>query len=338
MANVSVWMKALKTIPRITKEEWLNYDIIAKWLIATRSAVFIMTALASGIGGLFAFRDGEFILSFFVAALTGLVFAHAANNLVNDLIDYKKRIDRDNYYRSQYGPQTLEHGFLSVRQFYRYILVTLSIALGAGIYLVFNTGIITLILLVSGLFFLFFYTWPLKYIGLGEPTILLVWGPLMVGGTYYVATGGLWPWEVALIGLVYAMGSTAVLFGKHTDKILQDREKGVHTLPVIIGEKASRIITISLWMSQYAILITLVVLRELGPVILVVLLALPKLNQVVNIFSKPRPLSEPDDLAPNTWPLYLSAHAFVYNRRFGMLFLAGLITEAILDKAGIFST
>ena len=36
------------------------------------------------------------------------------------------------------------------------------------------------------------YTAPplrLKKHGLGEPTVLVVWGPLMVGGTYYAATG-----------------------------------------------------------------------------------------------------------------------------------------------------
>jgi 1,4-dihydroxy-2-naphthoate octaprenyltransferase len=36
------------------------------------------------------------------------------------------------------------------------------------------------------------YTAPplrLKKHGLGEPTVLVVWGPLMVGGVYYAATG-----------------------------------------------------------------------------------------------------------------------------------------------------
>ena len=38
------------------------------------------------------------------------------------------------------------------------------------------------------------YTAPplrLKKHGLGEPTVLVVWGPLMVGGTYYAATGAI---------------------------------------------------------------------------------------------------------------------------------------------------
>ena len=45
-----------------------------------------------------------------------------------------------------------------------------------------------------------FYTWPLKYIGLGEIAVLLVWGPLMIGGGYFVITG-VWDWNVVLAGL-----------------------------------------------------------------------------------------------------------------------------------------
>ena len=76
----------------------------------------------------------------------------------------------------------------------------------------------------------------MKYIGLGELTVILVWGPLMVGGTYYVTTGGIWSWEVAIISLVYSMGPTTVLFGKHTDKLIQDKAKRVYTLPEKISQ------------------------------------------------------------------------------------------------------
>jgi 1,4-dihydroxy-2-naphthoate octaprenyltransferase len=46
----------------------------------------------------------------------------------------------------------------------------------------------------AGLFISLFYTArpvKLKYRGLGEVGVFLVWGPLMIGGTYYVAAGNL---------------------------------------------------------------------------------------------------------------------------------------------------
>ena len=175
MLNVAMWGKALRIIPRLSKDEWDRLDVISRWLIATRSAVFIMTALSCAIGGLLAYRDGFFQWSYFSACMVGLVFAHATNNLLNDYTDHKKGIDKDNYYRSQYGPQPLEHRLISVGTLFTYIAVSGLIAAAAGAYLVVETGWVTLLFMAAGAGFVLFYTWPLKYIGLGEPSVILVW-------------------------------------------------------------------------------------------------------------------------------------------------------------------
>ena len=252
-----------------------------------------MTEIAAGIGGILAYRNETFYWPYFLAAMIGLVFAHASNNLLNDYIDYKRGLDKDNYYRAQYVPQPLEHGLMSQKQFMAYVAVSLLVALAAGAYLVAATGMTTLILLATGLFFLLFYTWPLKYIGLGELTVILVWGPLMVGGTYYVTTGGICSWEVAIISLVYSMGPTTVLFGKHTDKLPQDKAKGVYTLPVILREKVARYTTLSLWIAQYILVALMIWYRMVGPVMGIVLIALPKLVWASRVFSKLRPAEAP---------------------------------------------
>jgi 1,4-dihydroxy-2-naphthoate octaprenyltransferase len=333
--NFSMWGKALKTIPRISKEEWNNLDIISQWLIATRSAVFIMTALAAAIGGFMALIAGNFNLANFLAALIGLVFAHASNNLLNDLVDSKKGIDKGNYYRSLYGPQTVEHGLLTQARIIRFIGVTLLVALACGVFLIARTGSGTLYLMLAGLFFLLFYTWPLKYIGLGELTVIVVWGPLMVGGSYYVTTGGEWNWPVALIGLIYALGPTSVLFGKHIDKSEADKIKKVFTLPVILGEKASRYTTIILWVSQYALVGWLIFSGSVGFSLAVVLLALPKFIHTAGVFLNPRPKEKPEGKIGESWPLYLVHQAFIYNKQFGSLFLLGLIIDLVLVKSGL---
>lgn len=333
--NYQMWGKALKTIPRVSKEEWMNLDIISKWLIATRSAVFIMTAIAGAIGGILAWYNGSFIVANFVAVMIGLVFAHASNNLLNDLIDSRKGIDKGNYYRALYGPQTVEHGLLSKAGIYSYIIVSLLIALACGVFLITQTGIATFYLLLAGLFFLLFYTWPLKYIGLGEFTVIVVWGPLMVGGSYFVTTGGEWSWPVAIVGLVYALGPTSVLFGKHIDKSVEDRKKKVFTLPVILGERNSRWTTIVLWVIQYLLVAWLIVNGSLGISLAVVLFAIPKYLWAAKVFAQPRPTSKPEGEKGRGWPLYLVDHAFQYNKRFGMLFLLGLIIDLVLVKTGL---
>jgi 1,4-dihydroxy-2-naphthoate polyprenyltransferase len=122
MKTISFWIKSLTVIPQVSKEEWGSLDLISKWLVATRSAVFIMTAISCAIGGLLAFYyTGNFNSINFIVCMAGLVFAHAANNLLNDLIDYKKGIDNDNYYRTLYGPQIVEKKYTSRNTFYMYI-------------------------------------------------------------------------------------------------------------------------------------------------------------------------------------------------------------------------
>ena len=329
---ITMWIKALRVIPRISREEWNGLDIISRWLIASRAAVFVMTATAGVIGGLLADRAGAFSWDIFILAVFGIVLAHATNNLLNDYVDYSKGVDHNNYYRAQYGPHPLEHGLLSKNSFLWYIVVSGMMALAIGFVITGLTGWATLWLVGAGLFFLLFYTWPLKYYGLGELSVVLVWGPLMVGGTYFVVSHGQWNNWVAMVSLVYALGPTTVLLGKHTDKMEQDVLKGIRTLPVITGEKTARYLTISLWVIQYILILWLVVSRQLGPSMLVVFLTIPRLIKTVKVFLKPRPDAAPEGYDKNAWPLYLVAHAFEFTRLFGLMFLLGLIADVMMYK------
>lgn len=334
--NFKMWRHALTTIPQVTIEEWKQLDLVSKYLVSTRSSVIIMTAISCVIGGIMAYQSGSFIITNFLIAFVGLAFAHAANNLINDLMDSVKGIDKDNYFRAQYGPQTLEHGMLSKKSLYLYITFSLVIALACGIFLVWQTGTTTLYLLLIGLFFVIFYTWPLKYIALGEVTVIAVWGPLMVGGTYFVTTGGEWSWAVVTLGLIYALGPTSVIFGKHIDKAPEDIKKKVYTLPALLGETASRYITIIMWVAQYALLAWLVFDGFLSPAIAVVLLAIPLFIQSVKFFNRPRPTEKPEGKMGLAWPLYFVRVAFVYNKRFGLLLLLGLFLHLAVVRFGIF--
>jgi 1,4-dihydroxy-2-naphthoate octaprenyltransferase len=57
-----MWLKAIQIIPRISREEWNNLDLISRWLIATRAAVIVMIFISAAIAGLWAFRNGQFNL------------------------------------------------------------------------------------------------------------------------------------------------------------------------------------------------------------------------------------------------------------------------------------
>ena len=327
--NVAMWGKALRVIPRLSKDEWLKLDIIAKWLIASRAAVLIITFISSAIAGLLALRVGQFNLGLWLLLTLGLLMAHATNNLLNDLTDYIKGVDKGNYFRAQYGPQPLEHGLLTLRQVLLYAAVTGLIALAAGAYLVFLRGPLGFALLGMGAFFVLFYTWPLKYIGLGELAVLIVWGPLMIGGGYFIITG-VWDWNVVIASLPYALGATTVIFGKHIDKFAADKAKGIHTLPVLLGERNARYAAIGMMALQYLFTLYLVLIGYFTPALLLVLLALKTFGLVYAVYSRPRPEQPPAEYPAGTWPLWFVAFAFMHNRRFGLLFLLGLIADLAL--------
>jgi 1,4-dihydroxy-2-naphthoate octaprenyltransferase len=162
---------------------------------------------------------------------------------------------------------------------------------------------------------------------MGEVAVLIVWGPLMIGGGYYVLTQG-WNWFVVIASLPYVLGVTTVIFGKHIDKLDMDKKKGIHTLPVVIGEKASRYAVLTMMIAPYLFTLYLIAARFFTPVMLIVFLALPTFLKIYPVFLKPKPETRPEGQIG--WPLYFVGYAFVNNRKFGSLFMFGLLIDVVL--------
>jgi len=333
--NFAMWRKALTVIPNVSKEEWDKLDLVSKWLISTRAAVLVMTFLSAVLAGLFALHDGHAIspLAWLVLAL-GLALSHATNNIFNDYTDYVRGVDKDNYFRTQYGPQPVADGLLTKRQHLAYFAVTGILAAACGIFLILLNGgdPIIWLLLGLGMVFVLFYTWPMKSMALGELAVLVVWGPLMIGGGYYVLTGA-WVWNVVLASLPYVLGVTTVIFGKHIDKLAIDRAKKIFTLPVIIGERAARYAVLAMMIAPYLLVIYLVAVKYFTPVMLIVFLAVPQFMKIYPQFLRPRPETRPDGFPDGQggWPLYFAPQAFVNNRAFGAWFMLGLVVDVILQ-------
>lgn len=332
--NFAMWKKALTVIPNVSKQEWDELDVISKWLIATRAAVLVMTFLSAVLAGLFALHDGFTVNPLAWLALTlGLILAHAANNIFNDYTDYVRGVDKDNYFRTMYGPQPVAHGLLTKRQHLTYFAVTGLLALTCGLFLLLANGWDPVIWLLIGLgaIFVLFYTWPMKGLALGEVAVLIVWGPLMIGGGYYVLTGQ-WVWNVVLASLPYVLGVTTVIFGKHIDKLLIDKAKKIFTLPVVIGERAARYTVLAMMVAPYLLVIYLIAVRYFTPLMLVVFVAVPQFLKIYPQFLKPKPETRPEGFPEGQggWPLYFAPQAFVNNRAFGMWFMLGLIADVIL--------
>ncbi|MBI2763599.1 MAG: prenyltransferase [Chloroflexi bacterium] len=311
-------------------------DVVSKWLVITRAAVFSMTVTSGLIGGLLAIGaarlTGEVTVQWGLLALAiaGLVVAHAANNMINDFFDLEGGIDTDDYVRALYAPHPILSGWVTKRQLGAAILLANAIDLAILLFLVTQRGPLVVAFALGGLFVSVFYVAPpirLKHIGLGEPGVFVVWGPLMVVGTFFVATGDIpgWAW---IASLPYAILVTTVLFGKHIDKIDADTKKGVRTMPVLLGERRARLVAQVLMVAFYPIVLGAVLAGWIGPWVALVVLGIPRLRTTLKTYSSPRPETPPQSYVG--WPLWFVGASFVHTRRAGGLLVLGLLLNAFL--------
>jgi 1,4-dihydroxy-2-naphthoate octaprenyltransferase len=320
------WRHALSTVNPPSGE----LDRVSKWLVITRAGVLPMTLTAGAVAGLLAVRRHDFALGWFALAFIGIVLAHVSNNLVNDLFDADAGLDAEDYPRALYAPHPILSGMIDRAGLVRAAVVVNVADLVILAVLVGARGLLVLAFGVAGVVLNLAYTAPplrLKKRGLGELDVLLVWGPLMIAGTYYAAVGTL-PWQVWPASVPYGLLCTAVLMGKHIDKLPWDQAAGVHTLPVIIGERRARLLTEGLMIGFYVLLAVCVVVRVLPWPVLAVVGALPLLARALKALRRARPARPPRGFP--VWPLWFAAFAFTHTRRAGALLVAGLAVAAAL--------
>ncbi len=307
-----------------------HLDPVSKWLVLTRAAVLPMTVTAGAVAGLLALNQVGFRPGLYLIALLGIVLAHLANNLMNDLFDLEVGADTSSYPRALYAPHPVLSGMISRRGLGVAALVVNSADLAILLVLFAYRGWPMLAFGVGGFLLSVAYTAPplrLKKRGLGEVDVLAVWGPLMVGGTYFSAVGSI-PWHVAVASLPYGLLCTAVLMGKHIDKARWDGPAGTRTLPVILGERLARTLTQWMMAGFYLIIAVLVGLGSLPWTTLAALGGLTVLGRVWKVFDNPRPERPPAGFP--VWPLWFAAVAFLHTRRAGALLVLGLAVGAAL--------
>lgn len=302
---------------------------MTRWLVATRAAVLPMTLFAGLVAGLLAVRAPGFRPGLYALAVFGIVLSHLVNNLLNDLSDTDVGLDDPDYPRAQYAPHPLLSGLVRRRQVGITALALNAICVLIMIVLATQRGWPVVAFALSGALLSVAYTSPplrLKAHGLGEPDVLVVWGPLMIAGTYYSAVGSL-PWQVWLASLPYGLLCTSVLMGKHIDKLPYDEATGTRTLPVLLGERGARRLTTGLLVGFYVTTGLAVGVGALPWPALLVALGLPVLRRAAGSLARPRPAEPPRGFP--VWPLWFAAVCFLHVRRAGGLLVLGLLAAAI---------
>lgn len=323
---VSRWKEVLTTTNPPASGEM---DVVSRWLFLTRAAVLPMTVTAGLVAGLLAVHDDDFHAGWFALAFLGIVLAHTANNLMNDLFDSTTGLDKADYPRAMYSPHPILEGYITKKGLATAAILVNLVDAGVGVILFVARGWPVVAFALAGFLLSAAYTAPplrLKKRGLGEPDVFVVWGPLMVGGVYYSAVGSI-PWEVYAASVPYGLLCTAVLMGKHIDKAPWDEREGIRTLPVILGADRSRTVTKAMMAGYYVTVAAGVAIGALPWPTLIVAASLPTLVKAWKPLSEPKPAEPPANFP--IWPLWYAAIAFLHTRRAGVFLILGLLIAAV---------
>ena len=182
------------------------------WVLAARPKTLTGAVAPVLVGGMLAYTDSIQLTSYaWWSGMLCLLFAVVMQidaNLVNDYYDFKKGTDRED----RLGPErACAQGWITPK------------AMQCGI------GICTIFACLVGLVILF-----VSYLGLGDILVLLFFGIVPVGFTYYVMTGG-WTLPLSLAGIGMGLATDNLLIVNNYRDRHQDAISGKKTIIVRMG-------------------------------------------------------------------------------------------------------
>ena len=323
-----LWLGAFAGFYRPGVEEVRGLDPVSRFLYSARSVILVISAQAAIIAGLLALADREFRLLPFLLVLVGLVAAHMISNLSNDYFGFKRGHDTPDSPRMRYTVHPMASGVIGTRLLLTGLAILCAICAAIAAYFVLERGWTAAAFAAAGIALLFLYDAapvPLKSIGLGEPAVFLVWGPLMIGGGYAMIAGSVSA-DAFWTSVPYGLGVMSILVGKHIDQIEFDARKGNRTLPVLLGERAARALNIATLALIYAFAFALILSGRLTPFAALIVLALPRAARAWRVLARPRPGAPPQGYVG--WPLWYHRVSLEHNRVFGWMYILGLAAGA----------
>mgnify|MGYP001562437056 FL=1 len=251
--------------------------IYRNWFLASRPWSFTMTAISVSVGSALAALDGPFDWPLGLLALLSAVLLHAATNLINDYYDVINGVDSIEAATAQYRPHPLVEGLIPVAHV-RWVAYGLFLSAAAiGLYLTVVCGRVVLIIGLVGLLAGLTYTAPplkYKYVALGEVSVFIMWGPLMVEGAYFVQRQSLSA-QALWVSLPFGALVALVLLANNIRDIEHDRRRGIRTLAIVLGRRFGLNAYRSLIILAYAGILALALTGVLTMWVLIIFVSLP---------------------------------------------------------------
>lgn len=249
-------------------------SILSIWMRAVRIPTLTASFIPIVLGGFLAYNDHSFIPIKTFLATVAMMFLQITSNLINDIDDFNNKVDTKDSLGSS---RVIVDNLLSQTQVMVAGVIFFIIAVAIGIYLSIISGPVILFLGLLGAASAYFYTrkpFQFKYKGYGIPLIFLMFGPLPVLGSYYLATGML-SIKPVLMSIPIGLLTSAILHANDLRDIEYDAKAGIKSFAMLLGNKDARVFYLILIVASFLFILIFVLFSFVTLWSLLVFLAAP---------------------------------------------------------------
>ena len=219
--------------------ENVKTNSIKAWILAARPKTLAAAATPVLLGCALAYTAGAFQ---WIPAILCFLFAFSMQidaNFINDYYDYLKGSDRED----RLGPErACAQGWITLSAMKKGMIFITLLSCFWGLLLLRYCGLEMIPVGLLCVLFAFLYTagpYPLAYHGWGDVLVIVFFGFVPVGCTYYTMAHD-WTWNVTIACAACGLVSDLLLMLNNYRDREQDKISGKRTLIVRFGEKAGR--------------------------------------------------------------------------------------------------
>ena len=223
------------------EETNIKTNSMKAWLLAARPKTLSGAAVPVMIGLSLAYSDARFYVDGafnWIAAVLCMLFAFAMQidaNFINDFYDFVNGTDD---VETRLGPRrACAQGWVTLEAMKKAIALTTCLACVIGLPLALFGGLEMIAVGIVCVVFAFLYTTFFSYQGLGDLLVLVFFGLIPVGCTYYIQLHTM-TWEVFLASLACGLVIDALLIVNNFRDRDNDRLAGKNTIIVKLGPDA----------------------------------------------------------------------------------------------------
>jgi 1,4-dihydroxy-2-naphthoate octaprenyltransferase len=232
------------------------------WFIAIRPFALPVSTMPVIFGSLlpFSITGTSFNAPLFILALFAMVFLHSGANILSDINDHKKGLDKV----STPVSGAIVRGYISEKEALIGSLAFMAAGCSLGGIIVYFVGIPILVIAGIGIAIGVFYTvgpFRLKYHALGDLAVFLDFGTLGALGAWTVQTGSM-SWVPVVWAVPLSLLVIAILHSNNWRDIASDEGSNVSTVASLLGDRGSHIYYCFLLYGAHGVILLLLIITR----------------------------------------------------------------------------